>query len=155
MRSIWIICRGCGVFPFPEFDDTPVLFSLCWKRVGCVLWLGADSCTPARLDVRRHGTVLLWVQSFRMVTDSSFVFRASTAVMLERLERRSAEICYKGEKWWGWVKGVQQDEEDGREKEVKRVKAEGAMFRRHVSFLFTLWDMLHRGHIVGFVSERY
>ncbi|KAH6692878.1 hypothetical protein BKA61DRAFT_637651 [Leptodontidium sp. MPI-SDFR-AT-0119] len=59
--------------------------------------------------------------------------RSSTVAALERLERRSAEVVYKDEKWWGWVRGVQDEEGESRkeEKEGKRVRAEAAMFRRH------------------------
>ncbi|KAL2061188.1 hypothetical protein VTL71DRAFT_7461 [Oculimacula yallundae] len=59
--------------------------------------------------------------------------RSSTFAALERLERRSAEVLFGEEKWWGWVRGVQDEEGESRreEKEGKRVRAEAAMFRRH------------------------
>ncbi|KAK8122214.1 MFS allantoate transporter [Apiospora sp. TS-2023a] len=50
---------------------------------------------------------------------------------LERVERRTAEVLYEKERWFDWVREVQEDDEMNREKEQKRVKAEAAMFRRH------------------------
>ncbi|KAK7962471.1 MFS allantoate transporter [Apiospora aurea] len=51
--------------------------------------------------------------------------------VLERVEKRTAEVLYEKEKWFDWVREVQEDDEVNREKEQKRVKAEAAMFRRH------------------------
>ncbi|KAK8008784.1 MFS allantoate transporter [Apiospora marii] len=50
---------------------------------------------------------------------------------LERVEKRTAEVLYDKERWFDWVREVQEDDEVNREKEQKRVKAEAAMFRRH------------------------
>ena len=50
---------------------------------------------------------------------------------LEKIERRTAEVLYKKEKWFKWVCRVQEDDEAKREKEQKRVKLEAAMFKRH------------------------
>lgn len=50
---------------------------------------------------------------------------------LERVEKRTAEVLYEKERWFDWVREVQEDDEMNREKEQKRVKAEAAMFRRH------------------------
>ncbi|RYP36854.1 hypothetical protein DL767_003244 [Monosporascus sp. MG133] len=50
---------------------------------------------------------------------------------LERLERRTAEVLYEKEKWFKWVRQVQEDDEANREKEQKKVKLEAAMFKRH------------------------
>ncbi|KAF1983275.1 hypothetical protein K402DRAFT_338776 [Aulographum hederae CBS 113979] len=56
-----------------------------------------------------------------------------TAVLkaLERLERRTAEVLFKRQKWFKWVRQCQDDEEAQREGEKKKVKLEAAMFRRH------------------------
>ena len=51
---------------------------------------------------------------------------------LERLERRTAEVLYKKNKWFSWVRQVQDLEEMQRESEKKRVKKEAALFKRHV-----------------------
>ena len=51
---------------------------------------------------------------------------------LERLERRTAEVLYKKQKWFSWVRQVQDLEEMQRESEKKRVKKEAALFKRHV-----------------------
>ncbi|KAK7984000.1 hypothetical protein PG989_011402 [Apiospora arundinis] len=50
---------------------------------------------------------------------------------LERIEKRTAEVLYEKERWYDWVRTVQEDDGANREKEQKRVKAEAAMFRRH------------------------
>ena len=50
---------------------------------------------------------------------------------LERLERRTAEVLYKRNKWFSWVRQVQDIEETQRESEKKRIKKEAALFRRH------------------------
>lgn len=52
--------------------------------------------------------------------------------VLERLERRTAEVLYKKHKWFSWVRQVQDLEETQRESEKKRVKKEAALFKRHV-----------------------
>ena len=51
---------------------------------------------------------------------------------LERLERRTAEVLYKKQKWFSWVRQVQDLEQTQRESEKKRVKKEAALFKRHV-----------------------
>lgn len=50
---------------------------------------------------------------------------------LERLERRTAEVLYKKNKWFSWVRQVQDLEEAQRESEKKRIKKETALFKRH------------------------
>ncbi|KAI1465116.1 uncharacterized protein F4812DRAFT_452528 [Daldinia caldariorum] len=50
---------------------------------------------------------------------------------LERLETRTVQVLYEKEKWYKWVREVQQEEEATREKESKKVKLEAAMFKRH------------------------
>lgn len=56
-----------------------------------------------------------------------------TVRALERLERRTAELLYKKQKWFSWVRQVQDLEETQRESEKKRVKKEAALFKRHVN----------------------
>jgi hypothetical protein len=50
---------------------------------------------------------------------------------LERLERRTAEILYERQKWFKWVRQLEDDEESQRENEKKKIKREAALFRRH------------------------
>jgi hypothetical protein len=57
--------------------------------------------------------------------------RHSVLKALEHLERRTAQLLYKKERWFDWVRQVQDDEEEKREKEQKMIKLEAAMFRRH------------------------
>jgi hypothetical protein len=57
--------------------------------------------------------------------------KATVIKALERLERRTAEVMYEGQKWYSWVRQCQDEEEASREKEQKKVKMEAAMFRRN------------------------
>lgn len=57
--------------------------------------------------------------------------RAAVTRALERIERRTAGILYKNQKWFNWVRQCQDEDEAHREKEQKRVKQEAALFRRH------------------------
>jgi hypothetical protein len=57
--------------------------------------------------------------------------RAIVIKALERIERRTAEILYKNQKWFKWVRQCQDDEEATRDKEQKKLKREAALFKRH------------------------
>ncbi|KAF2136281.1 uncharacterized protein K452DRAFT_322524 [Aplosporella prunicola CBS 121167] len=50
---------------------------------------------------------------------------------LERLERRTAEVLYEKQKWFKWVRALEDDEEKERDAEKKKVKQEAALFKRH------------------------
>ena len=50
---------------------------------------------------------------------------------LERLEHRTAELLYKKQKWFKWVRDCQDTEEAQRDSEKKKTKLEAALFRRH------------------------
>lgn len=50
---------------------------------------------------------------------------------LERLERRTAEVLYKQQKWFKWVRERQNREEQQRDNESKRIKREAQLFKRH------------------------
>lgn len=50
---------------------------------------------------------------------------------LERLIRRTAEVLYAKQKWFKWVRECQDEEEDHRENESKRIKREAVLFKRH------------------------
>ncbi|KAL6720831.1 hypothetical protein ACLMJK_002756 [Lecanora helva] len=49
---------------------------------------------------------------------------------LERLERRVTDIPYNQQKWFKWVRQCQDDEENTRENEKKKIKREAALFKR-------------------------
>ncbi|TID14610.1 hypothetical protein E6O75_ATG08756 [Venturia nashicola] len=49
---------------------------------------------------------------------------------LERLEKRAAEVLYKKQKWFNWVRQCQEDEEKQAENEKEKIKREAALFRR-------------------------
>ncbi|KAI1773620.1 hypothetical protein F4818DRAFT_449017 [Hypoxylon cercidicola] len=79
-------------------------------------WLRMDYGNQAYLDIlsnRRH-----------------IVLRA-----LEKLKTRITQALYEREKWYKWIRDVQQEEEATREKESKKVKHEAAMFKRY-------WDKM-------------
>lgn len=57
--------------------------------------------------------------------------RYSVLRALENLEKRTAELLYDKENWYGWVRGVQDSEDKTREKEQKKLKLEAALFRRN------------------------
>lgn len=62
----------------------------------------------------------------KLQSDRDIVLRA-----LERLERRTAAVLYEKQKWYGWVRALEDEEDQKREKESKRVKREAIMFKRH------------------------
>lgn len=61
---------------------------------------------------------------------------------LEKLERRTAEVVFEEEKWYSWVRKVQDEEEANREKEQKKVKQEAALFKRHMKRLQTRMKLM-------------
>ena len=62
----------------------------------------------------------------KLTNDRNITLRA-----LERLERRTAEVLYASNRWFKWVREVQDDEEAAREKETEMIKQEARLFRRH------------------------
>ncbi|KAM5360707.1 hypothetical protein ACJZ2D_013585 [Fusarium nematophilum] len=58
------------------------------------------------------------------------VFRA-----LGTVGKRLTKVLYAKEKWYAWVREVQDEEEANREKEQKKLKQEAALFRRHMKML--------------------
>ncbi|KAL8775430.1 MAG: hypothetical protein Q9194_003771 [Teloschistes cf. exilis] len=50
---------------------------------------------------------------------------------LERLECRAAEVLYEQQKWFKWIRQLENDEETHRENEKKKIRREAALFRRH------------------------
>lgn len=65
--------------------------------------------------------------------NSLTVQKATVVKALERLERRTAEVMYEDQKWFKWVRECQDEEEQNREKEQKKVKLEAAMFKRNLT----------------------
>ncbi|EKG18620.1 hypothetical protein MPH_04093 [Macrophomina phaseolina MS6] len=50
---------------------------------------------------------------------------------LERVERRTAEVLYEKQKWFKWVRELEDAEEKARDAEKKKVKQEAALLKRH------------------------
>ncbi|KAF2168271.1 hypothetical protein M409DRAFT_21709 [Zasmidium cellare ATCC 36951] len=63
----------------------------------------------------------------RLVNDKGTTLRA-----LQRLQRRTAEVLYEQQKWFSWVRQRQDDEENTRDNEGKKVKKEALLFKRHM-----------------------
>ncbi|KAM3087999.1 hypothetical protein ACMFMG_002064 [Clarireedia jacksonii] len=62
----------------------------------------------------------------QLVNQKGFVTKA-----LERLGRRTAEILYKNQQWYKWVRECQDEEEANREKEQKKIKQEAQLLQRN------------------------
>lgn len=63
---------------------------------------------------------------------------------LERLERRTAEVLYKQQQWFGWVRNLEDDEEKMRDAEKKKIKQEAALFKRHWKDVSARMDKLRQ-----------
>ncbi|KAI9649174.1 hypothetical protein NHQ30_001742 [Ciborinia camelliae] len=63
--------------------------------------------------------------------DQLMCHKISVNKALERLERRTAEILYKNQQWFKWVRECQDDEEAHREKEQKKIKQEAQLWQRN------------------------
>lgn len=50
---------------------------------------------------------------------------------VERVERRTAEVLYDKQKWFKWVRRLEDEEEKARDAEKKKVKQEAALLKRH------------------------
>ncbi|OJD29348.1 mfs allantoate protein [Diplodia corticola] len=50
---------------------------------------------------------------------------------LERLERRTADVLYEKQKWFKWVRQLEDEEEMQRDQEKKKVKQEAQLLKRH------------------------
>ena len=57
--------------------------------------------------------------------------KGTVVAALERLGKRMAEVWFSEERWWGWVRECQDEEERGRQKEREKVRLEAALFKRH------------------------
>ncbi|ESZ95248.1 hypothetical protein SBOR_4360 [Sclerotinia borealis F-4128] len=57
--------------------------------------------------------------------------KAYVTKALERLERRTAEILYRNQQWFKWVRECQDNEEAHREKEQKKIKQEAQLWQRN------------------------
>jgi hypothetical protein len=48
---------------------------------------------------------------------------------LQRLEKRTAEVLYKKQKWYDWVQEMQEEEDKTRENESKKIERESKLFK--------------------------
>ncbi|KAM0547481.1 hypothetical protein ACHAPJ_010354 [Fusarium lateritium] len=54
---------------------------------------------------------------------------------MEGAAKRVTQVLFEKEKWSGWVRDVQDEEEANRDKEQKKLKQEAALFKRHMKQL--------------------
>ncbi|KAM7183928.1 hypothetical protein V8F20_012427 [Naviculisporaceae sp. PSN 640] len=79
----------------------------------------------------RHFYSLEMDYGHKVYLDKLVQTRHTVTKALESLERRTAQILYRREKWFEWVREVQDDQDTNREKEQKKIKLEAALFKRH------------------------
>ncbi|KAG8420581.1 hypothetical protein J3459_010943 [Metarhizium acridum] len=63
---------------------------------------------------------------------------------LGMLEKRTAQVLYEKEKWFTWVRKVQETEEANGEKEQKKARQEAALFKRHMKNLQTRLEIIRQ-----------
>lgn len=62
----------------------------------------------------------------KLISQRHVVMRA-----LERIQKRIADVLYRKEAWFSWVREAQREEEATRDKEQKKIRQEAALFKRH------------------------
>jgi hypothetical protein len=70
--------------------------------------------------------------------------RHITLCALERARKRFLAIHYEKEQWYSWVKHAQDEQEENREKEQKKIKQEAALFQRHMKQLETRLELMRK-----------
>ncbi|ESU14050.1 hypothetical protein FGSG_07746 [Fusarium graminearum PH-1] len=70
--------------------------------------------------------------------------RHITLGALERARKRFLAMHYENERWYSWVKHAQDEQEENREKEQKKVKQEAALFQRHMKQLEARLEIMRR-----------
>ncbi|KAJ4123034.1 hypothetical protein NW768_010026 [Fusarium equiseti] len=66
----------------------------------------------------------------KLISTRHIVLRA-----LERAQKRFMAIHYEKEQWYAWVKNAQDEEEENRDKEQKKIRQEAQLFQRHMKQL--------------------
>lgn len=62
----------------------------------------------------------------KLISQRHVVLRA-----LERVQKRIADVLFRKEAWFSWVRAAQREEEATRDKEQKKIRREAALFKRH------------------------
>lgn len=114
---------------FSDIDDEEILKTLhafLFKQNGLL-----DRCIRARKLHHSRFYALELDYGHQHYLDHLISEKHHTGRALERLERRTAEVLYKQQQWFGWVRNLEDDEEKERDAEKKKIKQEAALFRRH------------------------
>ena len=114
---------------FDDIDDEETLKTLhafLFKQNGLL-----DRCIRARKLHHSRFYALELDYGHQHYLDHLISEKHNTGRALERLERRTAEVLYKQQQWFGWVRNLEDDEEKERDAEKKKIKQEAALFRRH------------------------
>lgn len=62
----------------------------------------------------------------KLINQRHVVLRA-----LERVQKRIADVLFRKEEWFSWIRQTQAEEEANRDKEQKKIRQEAALFKRH------------------------
>lgn len=114
---------------FDDIDDEETLKTLhayLFKQNGLL-----DRCIRARKLHHSRFYALELDYGHQHYLDHLISEKHNTGRALERLERRTAEVLYRQQQWFGWVRDLEDDEEKERDAEKKKIKQEAALFRRH------------------------
>jgi hypothetical protein len=114
---------------FDDVDDQDTLKNLhafLFRQLGLL-----DRCIRARKLHHSRFYALELDYGHQHYLDHLISEKHNTGRALERLERRTAEVLYKRQQWFGWVRNLEDDEEKDRHAEKKKIKLEAALFKRH------------------------
>lgn len=127
---------------FDDIDDEEtlkILHAYLFKQNGLL-----DRCIRARRLHHSRFYALELDYGHQHYLDHLISEKHNTGRALERLERRTAEVLYKQQQWFGWVRNLEDDEEKERDAEKKKIKQEAALFRRHWKDVSARMDKLRQ-----------
>jgi hypothetical protein len=125
----YLIDRPLHKVTFDDVDDEETLKTLhafLFKQNGLL-----DRCIRARKLHHSRFYALELDYGHQHYLDHLISEKHNTGRALEKLERRTAEVLYRQQQWFGWVRNLEDDEEKERDAEKKKIKQEAALFRRH------------------------
>ncbi|TIA42207.1 hypothetical protein D6C79_07093, partial [Aureobasidium pullulans] len=125
----YLIDRPIHKISFDDIDDEETLKTLhafLFKQNGLL-----DRCIRARKLHHSRFYALELDYGHQHYLDHLISEKHNTSRALEKLERRTAEVLYRQQQWFGWVRNLEDDEEKERDAEKKKIKQEAALFKRH------------------------
>lgn len=125
----YLIDRPIHKISFDDIDDEETLETLhafLFKQNGLL-----DRCIRARKLHHSRFYALELDYGHQHYLDHLISEKHNTSRALEKLERRTAEVLYRQQQWFGWVRNLEDDEEKERDAEKKKIKQEAALFKRH------------------------